>query len=324
MKLEEIGFYTLTDFRAEHSNESTPIYRAEMILTDACNFKCPYCQGIRKDYAGTQKFDVSMNILKSLIYDKLVNVRFSGGEPTLYSGLTELVSYCKNNGVNRIALSTNGSADISQYEKLINAGVNDFSISLDSGCCSIGDKMSGKGQGVWKHVVETIKYVSDKSYVTVGVVLTDENISDVINTIELASSLGVSDIRIISAAQYNKRIDSLSNISEKILEKYPILKYRVNNHNMDRNVRGIKKCDTNKCPLVLDDLVTVNGYHFPCVIYMRQKGNPIGKMTDKSWRMDRKEWFLNTNTHEDIICKENCLDVCVDYNNKKMNYSKWK
>lgn len=323
MKLENIGFYTLSDARARTSNHTSPIYRGEMILTDKCNFKCPYCQGIRPDFSGTQPFNVSMDILKFWIDDGLVNVRFSGGEPTLYKDLTKLVSFCKENNVERIAISTNGSASRSLYDELVDAGVNDFSISLDSGCCAIGDKMTGRGIGTWQKVVDNIEYLSQKTYVTVGVVLTDENIEDVLNTVDLASSIGVSDIRIISAAQYNKKIDNLSKISDEKMNKHPILKYRVNNYCNGRNVRGIRENDTHGCPLVLDDVETVNGYHFPCAIYMRQKGNPIGKM-NKNWRQERLLWFLNHDTHKDPICKENCLDVCIDFNNKKMLINDWK
>lgn len=32
-------------------------------------------------------------------------------------------------------------------------------------------------------------------------------------------------------------------------------------------------------------------------------------------RKEREEWFKNHDTHGDKICRENCLDVCVDYNN---------
>ena len=56
-------------------------------------------------------------------------------------------------------------------------------------------------------------------------------------------------------------------------------------------------------------------YHFPCVIYMREQGNPIGKVS-KNMRKERQEWFEKHNTFLDPICKNNCLDVCRDYNNK--------
>ena len=43
MKLEDIGFYTLTDERAANTCKDSRLSRCELILTDVCNFKCPYC-----------------------------------------------------------------------------------------------------------------------------------------------------------------------------------------------------------------------------------------------------------------------------------------
>ncbi len=45
------------------------------------------------------------------------------------------------------------------------------------------------------------------------------------------------------------------------------------------------------------------------------KGNLLG-VVSQSIRQERLHWFKNTNTHNDDICKKNCLDVCVDFNIK--------
>ena len=39
-KLENIGFYTLSDERAANTSDTSPMQRCEIILTDRCNFKC--------------------------------------------------------------------------------------------------------------------------------------------------------------------------------------------------------------------------------------------------------------------------------------------
>jgi hypothetical protein len=39
MELEKIGFYTLSDERAENVTHETPLQRCELILTEDCNFK---------------------------------------------------------------------------------------------------------------------------------------------------------------------------------------------------------------------------------------------------------------------------------------------
>jgi hypothetical protein len=85
----------------------------------------------------------------------------------------------------------------------------------------------------------------------------------------------------------------------------------------------MKETDCNKCHLVKDDMVVLRGKHFPCVIYMREQGNAIDNVYGKTIqeiRQERKMWFEKTNTYNDPICKRNCLDVCIDYNNKVGNY----
>ncbi|MDD4013539.1 MAG: hypothetical protein PHW14_05060, partial [Candidatus Omnitrophica bacterium] len=198
-----------------------------------------------------------------------------------------------------------------------------WSISLDACCASVGDIMSGGIKGAWNRVVNTIKYLSKLTYVTVGVVLNEQNAKDIVNIIEFALNLGVADIRIISAAQWNS-FDIFKDlvIDERILNKHPILKYRINNFKNGRNVRGICENDSHKCPLILDDMVVKGDYHYPCVIKMREGCSPIGKIYDASVRQDRYEYYKNHDTHCDGICRQNCLDVCIDYNNKYEEFHK--
>jgi sulfatase maturation enzyme AslB (radical SAM superfamily) len=217
--------------------------------------------------------------------------------------------------VEKIAVSTNGSANWPIYNHLIRHGVNDFSVSLDSCCAAVGDKMAGGIKGSWEKVIQNIKKLSEKVYTTVGIVITEDNLETCVDTIILADSMGVSDIRVIPSAQYNKLLDVVKNVPAAILNKYPILKYRSDNIKKGLNVRGIKDSDSNRCWLAMDDMAVAGGYHFPCIIYMREQGDPIGKIT-KDVRKDRLEWACNHNTHEDPICRRSCLDVCVQYNNK--------
>jgi molybdenum cofactor biosynthesis enzyme MoaA len=315
MQLEQIGFYTLDDNRCQNASATSRMMRCELILTDACTFKCPYCRGLRKDIAGTMSLEKAKGIVNIWAKDNLKNIRLSGGEPTIYKHIIELVEYIKSKGIERIAISTNGYSDFELYQKLIDAGVNDFSVSLDACCASFGDMMSGGVNGSWNKVIDNIKKLSQLVYTTVGIVVTDETVNQLPETVAFASSLSVADIRIISAAQYNEILDSANNIGESVYEKYPILKYRINNLKSGRNVRGIQDNDSNQCGLVLDDMAIAGDYHFPCIIYMREQGNPIGKIGD-NMRHERLEWMKNHNTHTDPICQKNCLDVCIDYNNK--------
>ena len=318
MKLEDIGFYTLSDERAKTSSVTSQLQRCELILTDECNFRCPYCRGQREDITGALPFESAIKTLKLWVNDRLKNVRFSGGEPTLYPGLDLLIKYCKKNGVERIALSTNGSADIEYYKYLHKCGLNDFSISLDGGCCSIGDKMAGDIAGAWEKVTNAIKILSKITYVTVGIVFDEHNVFDAVNTVKLAAKLGVSDIRIIPAAQYGKALGVLTNLDDEFLNQYPILRYRIKRARKGYTTRGLNK-KSKPCRLVLDDMAVAGDYHFPCIIYMREGGDPIG-VVGKNMRLEREQWYQTTDPREDIICSKMCLDVCQDFNAKAQLY----
>ena len=314
MKLEDIGFYTLSDERARTSTPTSDMKRGEIIITDQCNFNCPYCRKLRTDCQGDMRTTKIMRIIDLWSKDNLENIRFSGGEPTVRGGLSYIVKYAKDAGIKRIAISTNGSANLSLYKKLIEDGVNDFSISLDACCSQVGKKMNGGVDNAWEKTISNIKELSKLTYVTLGMVFTDDNIDNAVKSIEFGHSLGVADIRIVSSAQCNKKLNVVD-VPSEIIEAHPILKYRINNYSMGRNVRGISSSDTDICPLVFDDSAIAGDYHFPCIIYLREKGEPIGKV-GPNMRKERCEWVKHHNTHKDPICSKNCLDVCIDYNNK--------
>lgn len=317
MKLEDIGFYTLSDYRAMISAryESPALNRCELVLTNRCNFNCPYCRKTGTETA----FEQAVCALTFWAYYNLYAVRFSGGEPTLYENLPALVKMSVSGGIKHIAVSTNGSADRKVYENLIECGVNDFSVSLDACCAADGDKMAGV-MGYWDKVVENIRFLAQKVYTTVGVVLTDKNVASIHEIICFASNLGVKDIRIIPAAQDSDKLSGI-NVDETVLKKYPILKYRIDNIRKGRTVRGLTENDSPCCHLVRDDQAVSGEYHYPCIIYLREGGNPIGRVGGKM-RKEREEWCYSHNVYQDEICRRNCLDVCRDYNNKVEMYKR--
>jgi pyruvate-formate lyase-activating enzyme len=316
--LEKIGFYTLSDRRAQEASATSKMQRCEMIITVYCNFRCPYCRGLDDEIYGDRRLkQLGLDEVKHYIdlWCPLESIRFSGGEPTLHKDIREIVAYAKAKGITNIAISTNGSNKVELYRELVALGVNDFSVSLDACCAEDGDKMAGGVKDSWQVVVSNIRELAAMTYVTVGIVLTPDNIDRTLDTIQLAYDLGVSDIRVISAAQYNGAIPRLNEVAPEIRAACPILDYRIRHFAEGRNVRGIRDDDNHRCALVLDDSVIAGSFHFPCVIYMREQGDPIGTVGE-GMRADREKWFESHDCHADPICRQNCLDVCIDYNNK--------
>ncbi len=314
MKLQDIGFYTLSDERCENLSSISPMWRCEMILTDRCNFNCAYCRGLRENCQGDMPIETAMGVLEQWCNQGLKNVRFTGGEPLLYPHLNSLVMYAKSRGVKRIAVSSNGSLAPEQYHRLWYQGVNDFSISLDACCASECGKMAGV-DGKFKRIEENIRKLAAKTYVTVSIVLTEDNIDNLGKIVKYAYDLNVSDIQIVPAAQKGSMIDGVEAIPQHILDVYPILAYRVRNILEGRPVRSIQEHDSHRCYLPVDDSTVCGNYHFPCVIYMREQGEPIGEIGLRM-REERILWSLTHDTFNDPICRKYCRDFCVCHNNK--------
>jgi sulfatase maturation enzyme AslB (radical SAM superfamily) len=254
--------------------------------------------------------------------DNLYAIRFSGGEPTVYEPLYDLVKYSKLMGIEKIAVSTNGSASEWTYKSLLKAGVNDFSISLDACCSSDAEVMSGLNDMQFDALCDNIRTLASYTYVTVGVVLNEKNIDRLLDIIMFAHEMRVADIRIIPAAQYADRLGKID-IPEYVLNAHPILKFRHEQSKLNAPVRG-EPCK--RCPLVMDDSVVAQDNHYPCIIYLREGGEPIGKVSGGeglTMREQRVRWSTTHDAEKDPICSKNCLDFCVHYNKQWMRFKGW-
>ena len=323
MKLEQIGFYTLSDERARTASSASQMKRCEIIIIESCNFKCPYCRGLdERIFADRSCKQLTLDEVTSYIdmVGDLESIRFSGGEPTLHPHLGAMVAYAKMRGVKNIAISTNGSASAEKYRALADLGVNDFAVSFDAADPVTGDMLAGV-PGAWRQVRDSIRLLSELAYTSVCMVVSPSNVGAVLDTIKLAYDLDVDDVRVVSDAQHNGPIPRLREIPEHILEVFPILRYRAERIATGRGVRGLCETDNPRCPLVLDDTVLAGQFHYPCPIYMREQGEPIGKI-GPDMRTERDVWAHCHEVHKDPICQRNCLDFCIQYNNRYEEFHK--
>ena len=80
-------------------------------ITSACNLDCPICYTINKNHGAHQMSTEDLErILGHLAadHDEIDIVNFTGGEPTLHPRLPEFLEMCRNAGIRRLTISTNG------------------------------------------------------------------------------------------------------------------------------------------------------------------------------------------------------------------------
>ncbi|MCP4343391.1 MAG: radical SAM protein [Desulfobulbaceae bacterium] len=89
-------------------------------ITNRCNMRCPICF----TDAGGKGADVGMEEIKIRLHNLLdvagpIPVQISGGEPTLYPQLPDIIGYAKQLGFNNIELVTNGIVVSQNTEYLV-------------------------------------------------------------------------------------------------------------------------------------------------------------------------------------------------------------
>ena len=118
-----------------------PLRDLRISVTDRCNFRCCYC--MPRDVFGTDfPFMDHSELLSFEEIERLGTVfarlgvkklRLTGGEPLLRHGIERLVEQLVNiDGVDDVALTTNGSLLAAKAQALHDAGLRRVTVSLDS------------------------------------------------------------------------------------------------------------------------------------------------------------------------------------------------
>lgn len=106
-------------------------------LTDRCNLRCEYCmpeKGVDKlKHCDILSLEEIFEITKAFVETGINKIRFTGGEPLVRVGVTDLISrVAKLDGVREIAMTTNGILLKDYATKLKDAGLTRLNISLDT------------------------------------------------------------------------------------------------------------------------------------------------------------------------------------------------
>lgn len=113
------------------------IENVRISVTDRCNFRCRYCMPssgmVWMDQAEILSYEEIAKITGILVSLGVSKVRLTGGEPLMRKDLDVLVgSLRKLQGLDDIALTTNGYFLAEQVEGLAAAGLDRMNVSLDS------------------------------------------------------------------------------------------------------------------------------------------------------------------------------------------------
>lgn len=131
-----------------------PLRDLRLSVIEACNFRCPYCMPADRvpddygfDSATRLSFDEIETLVRGFASLGVSKLRLTGGEPLLRKGLPSLIERLSRiEGLDDIALTTNGSLLAAQARALRAAGLGRITVSLDALDADRFRQMSG-GRG---------------------------------------------------------------------------------------------------------------------------------------------------------------------------------
>ena len=286
--MKNTGFAEITEERLNYCGVDPWFY--EIALTGRCNFSCTYCNR----FSG----DVDIESLSShfATFDRCKHIQVTGGEPTLHKDFYEIMALCKTKAA-RVGLSTNGTFGVENY---LCSGADMFSLSLDDYDNAI---LLQRGYKQPELVVETITELAKSKYVNAGLVVDALNVARIESIVDYILSLGVADIKIST-------VGGVKPVFSKGYSEYPILSYRVANFNEDRAMRG---WPANQCALAVNDVTIAGDSHYPCLVYFREGGKAIGKLSENV-KEQRELWAKHHNPQLEAICSKYCMDFKCEFN----------
>ncbi|MBD3263440.1 radical SAM protein, partial [Candidatus Woesearchaeota archaeon] len=117
-----------------------------------CNFNCPFCNVFNNEEVGERTLEDMKRIVDAAPRD-LKTLSLSGGEPTLYPYLGDLVEYVKAGGW-EVMLQTNASlVDLELARSLKESGVDKAFVNFPSHLPEVYAELTGTNEGLFHEAV---------------------------------------------------------------------------------------------------------------------------------------------------------------------------
>lgn len=176
-------------------------------VTDKCNLRCFYCmpnegiEFVKQNHL--MSYEELLRVANVLSKQGISKVRITGGEPFLRK---DIMYFIKNlseiKGINKIAITTNGTHTLKHLDQLQKYGIRNFNLSIDSIDKGRFFEITRRDlfDTVWNCFEEMSK--RDLDLKLNAVVIKDRNINDLIPMVGLTEDRNVS-VRFIEEMPFN-------------------------------------------------------------------------------------------------------------------------
>mgnify|MGYP003367837323 CR=1 FL=1 len=274
-------------------------------LTNKCNLKCKHCYG---GFACTNNTNLDIDLIKKMIDEASANgvyqFEITGGEPTLYPYLEELMDYVYNAGM-LMRIFTNLTTYTEKFKNLIlKYGVKDIVTSLDS--CIKEDHEEFRGQkGCFDKTLNAIQDLKKEDIsISLNTMIGNHNKNNIeelivfINNLKLKSVLDVI-VPEGRATELNEDIKESAHVIKKI--------YEMNSNKIDKEAISISCGVGNRFIYVKS-----NGSIYLCPSLIKEEyklGNIENFNTMEIWKLMTNKFSNLGCSKKSEKCK-NCTGGC--------------
>ena len=281
---------------APFSSIPTAPYRMDLAITYRCNNDCSHCYNARD-----RKFPELDNQSWENIIDRLwdlgiPHVVFTGGEPTLYHGLPDLIAYAEKKGL-ITGINTNGRklADQAYLTQLVDAGLDHVQITFESHDPEIHNRMVSCNRA-WEETVQGLKNVlKTRLYAMTNTTLLTHNSPSIKETLEFLADLKVPTVGLNALIYAGKGENVGSGLKESDLPKLLEIAREITQSHQQRLIwyTPTQYCHFN--PLLLDlgikgctaalynMCIEPNGDVIPCQSFYHTLGNLLKDSWQEIW-----------------------------------------
>lgn len=328
----------------EAVSADTPLHRLTIFLTYRCNLDCPYCKTIARSEAElsarpqkrlTWTLADFERLLEQHADTPLRHLHFTGGEATLLPELPKMIRLARARGVERLSVTTNGTLPPARYLELVDAGLHEVRVSIDAADPSLGAAMTGRPHA-WSRAVHTLMTLGRARregvdfFLIVNTVVSAANRAQLGSLVEFLLAQGPDDLKLITdvdqrdglgafpeAAEVSRRIDAL--LSRHPARAFPLLRRKLKTVFATDAIglEHVRHPDW-RCFIPLTERTVDGANYYPCSVYLREGGKPLGPLTDSQevQRAKSAAFARDGDCLNDPICRRYCLHCTRAYNER--------
>ena len=267
-------------------------YRMDLALTYRCNNHCHHCYNDRTRNIAELDVDHWKRVIDILWEIGIPHIVFTGGEPTLFEGLPELIAHAEALG-QITGINTNGRRlkDAAYLNRLIEAGLDHAQITLESHLPEIHDQMVAAA-GAYEDTIAGLKNaLATRLYVMTNTTMLKLNSGTLTDTLNFLADISVPTVGLNALIYVGSGLSVNTGLSEEELPALLEIARQTTGRNNQRLVwytptqychfdpiqvnLGVKGCTAALYNMCIDP----DGSVLPCQSYY----HPLGNILKDSW-----------------------------------------